>query len=444
MRASVRPADDGGAAPKVDRSGLQSAAGVAGQVGQLERGGRRVFVTPADRFRGVRPRPVDEPAPAEVEPEDVGRVLVHLEVLEALDQRLAGVADADVAERRPEGPAHEPLYRVSAEGAAAASPHVDDQVMVEQFVALREFHEVHDVKDQRALEVEPLEQDDPLRRVHVDVEVLPFHRRLESLVLRLRRDGVRVAVPVGQGYVVTVAGGVLQRQVQGLGVELRRDVPHHQGQLPRHVPIEAVARRVPDPPGELGDVLGDGPAVHGHDEVSGLGGRQVRADPGHEELRVVQVGEVGKDADRRRDVGRLGNAQAAFHRVHAQVAVPARVRQLHQRVEEVFFRLGGEELRTQRPHLVERGERAGLFLDLGECLPALRLLDNLVEESPQLVDRCLERGPGRLVRRSAGRQGTDGREAQRREDGTQPGHNRAWRSGRGGFVRWPGHRSPTP
>ena len=87
MRASVRPADDRGAAPEVDRRRLQGAAGVAGQVGQLERGGRGVFVAPADRLRRVGACPVDQPAPAEVEAEDVGRLLIDFEVLEAFDER---------------------------------------------------------------------------------------------------------------------------------------------------------------------------------------------------------------------------------------------------------------------------------------------------------------------------------------------------------------------
>ena len=422
MRAAVRPAEDGGAAPEVDRRGLQRPAGVAGQVGQLERGGRGVGVAPADRFGGVGPRPVDQPAPAEVEPEDVGRVLIGLEVLEALDERLAGVADADVAERRAEGAADEPLDRIRAERTPAAAPHVDDQIVVEQFLLLREFHEVHDVLDQRALEVQPLEQDDPLLRVHVDVEVLPFHHRFVSPVLGLQRDGVRVGVPVGEGHVVAVAGGVLQGEVQGFSVEVGRDVPHDQRELPGHVPGEAVARGMPDPLGELGDVVGDGPAVHGHDEVPGFRGRQVQPDPGDEELRVVQVREVGEDEDRRREVGSLGGRQAALHRVHAQVAVPPRVRELHQCVEEFLLRLGGNELRTERPHLLQRREGTGVLLDLGERLAARGLFDDLVEEFLQLVGRRLERGPGRLVRHSASHRCTGHREAHRREDGTQPNH----------------------
>ena len=377
----------------MDGRGLQGAAGVAGKVGQLERGGRGVGVAPADRLRGVGPGPVDQPAPAEVEPEDVGRVLIGLEVLEALDERLAGVADADVSERRAEWAADEPLDRIRAERTAAAAADVDDQVVVEQLVPVREFHEVHDVLDQRALEVQPLEQDDPLPRVHVDVEVLPLHDRFESLVLGLQRDGVRVGVPVGQGHVVAVTRGVFQGEVQGLSVEIGRDVPHDQRQLPGHVPGEAVARRMPDPLGELGDVVGDGPAVHDHDEVAGFRGRQVQPDPCHEELRVVQIREVGKDEDRRREVGGLGNCQAALHRVHAQVAVPPRVRELHQRVEEILFGVSGDELRTQRPHLLQRREGTGVLLDLGERLAARGLFDDLVEEFPQLVGRRLERGP---------------------------------------------------
>ena len=270
MRTAVGSGDDGGAAREMNGSGLEGPPGIPGQVGQLERGGRGVFVTPANRFRRVGARPVAQPTPAEVQPEDVGSAVIDLHVLEPLDQLFTGVAQPDVPEGRAEGTIHEPLDRIGAKGSAGASPHVDDQVVIEQLVPLRDFHQVHDVLNERAFEIQPLQENDPLVFAYVDKEVLPFQDHLEAQVLRLRPDGVRVGVPVGQGHVVTVAGSVLQRQVQGFRIEVGRDAPHHHRQLTSHVPVEAVGRGVPDPLGELLDVLSGGPTVHADDTVPGF------------------------------------------------------------------------------------------------------------------------------------------------------------------------------